>query len=172
MTHNMRSKNSRQRGSHTHGGGSMKKRRGAGHRGGRGAAGSGKRGDAKKPSIWKKRAGKHGFTSHSRSNKAPVTIAHLELHKKTLLAEGYLQELNGTWTINLESAGYNKLLATGKAVSKWSITTPSATDGAIEKIKNAGGTITLTQPSEHGNQTDVSDDQNAAIGKESEASEE
>lgn len=152
MTDNKRSKSSRQRGSHTHGGGAMKKRRGAGHRGGRGAAGSGKRGDAKKPSIWKKRAGKYGFTSHSRAVKSPVTIAHLELHKKTLLAEGYLQELNGIWTINLETAGYNKLLATGKAVSKWSITTPCATDGAIEKIKNAGGTVTLTQTSEHSDQ--------------------
>ena len=48
-----RKKNTRQRGSKTHGCGSMKKRRGAGHRGGRGAAGSGKRGDCKKPSIWK-----------------------------------------------------------------------------------------------------------------------
>ena len=52
MTVNKRKKNSRQRGSHTHGWGAMKKHRGAGNRGGRGAAGSGKRADSKKPSIW------------------------------------------------------------------------------------------------------------------------
>ena len=39
------------RGSHTHGYGSKKKHRGAGSRGGRGMAGSGKRADQKKPSI-------------------------------------------------------------------------------------------------------------------------
>jgi large subunit ribosomal protein L15 len=60
---NKRSKQSRNRGSHTHGGGSMKKRRGAGSRGGKGKAGSGKRGDAKKPMYWKDKNyfGKKGF---------------------------------------------------------------------------------------------------------------
>ena len=52
MVVNKLKKKVKYRGSKTHGCGSMKKRRGAGHRGGRGAAGSGKRGDAKKPSIW------------------------------------------------------------------------------------------------------------------------
>ena len=96
MTDNKRSKNSRQRGSKTHGWGSMKKHRGAGHRGGRGAAGSGKRGDAKKPSIWKDKryAGRYGFTSHSRTSITPVTIAHLEHFKKTLMKEGYLDDFN------------------------------------------------------------------------------
>jgi len=51
----MKRKVQRYRGSKTHGSGSMKKRRGAGHRGGRGNAGSGKRGDAKKPSYWNKK---------------------------------------------------------------------------------------------------------------------
>ena len=45
MTHNKRKKNSRQRGEWTHGWGAKKKHRGAGHRGGRGNAGSGKRGE-------------------------------------------------------------------------------------------------------------------------------
>ena len=153
MTINKRSKNSRLRGSHTHGWGAKKKHRGAGHRGGRGAAGSGKRGDAKKPSIWKLPVGKHGFISKAPAQLATITIHHLEQHKKTLLAEGYLQDNAGTWTINLEEAGYGKLLATGKATSNWSITTLAATEGAIEKIKNAGGTVTISQQeTESGNQ--------------------
>ena len=48
------------RGSHTHGGGAKKKRRGAGNRGGRGMAGSGKRAGHKTYGIV---LGKYGFTS-------------------------------------------------------------------------------------------------------------
>ena len=54
MTINKRKKNTRQSAGTTHGCGSMKKRRGAGNRGGRGNAGSGKRGDAKKQRYQKK----------------------------------------------------------------------------------------------------------------------
>ena len=53
MPVNKRTKLSRYRGSHTHGCGSKKKRRGAGHKGGKGMAGSGKRADQKKPTILK-----------------------------------------------------------------------------------------------------------------------
>lgn len=152
MTDNKRSKNSRQRGSKTHGWGAMKKHRGAGHRGGRGAAGSGKRGDAKKPSIWKDKRymGSYGFTSHGALVNMPVTIAHLENFKVTLAKEGYLKEIAGTWVINLSDAGFTKLLGTGKAVSKWSITVPQATESAIEKVKKAGGSVMLTTSEESG----------------------
>jgi len=63
MTTHKNKKVTKYRGSKTHGGGAMKKRRGAGNRGGRGNAGSGKRADSKKPSIWadKYYFGKHGF---------------------------------------------------------------------------------------------------------------
>ena len=63
MVVNKRKKSTRQRAGTTHGYGSMKKHRGAGHRGGRGASGTGKRADSKKPSIWKQTDyfGKHGF---------------------------------------------------------------------------------------------------------------
>ena len=57
-----RKKNSRQHGSTTHGWGAMKKHRGAGNRGGRGLAGTGKRADQMKPLHWKERYfGKLGF---------------------------------------------------------------------------------------------------------------
>src|SRR3989338_2684643 len=65
MTINKRKKNTRQRGKTTHGWGARKKHRGAGNRGGRGMAGSGKRADQKKPSILKEYGntyfGKFGF---------------------------------------------------------------------------------------------------------------
>ena len=145
MAINKRSKNSRQRGSKTHGGGSMKKRRGAGHRGGRGAAGSGKRGDAKKPSIWRntKYAGKYGFVSQTRTASAPVTIAHIETFTKTLIAEGTLSVKGDVYTADLTKAGYTKLLGTGTVTKKWDLTIAIATPKAIEKIKKAGGNVTV-----------------------------
>ena len=51
----------KQRGSKTHGWGSKKKHRGAGNRGGKGNAGSGKRADQKKPSFWKSKDWKYGI---------------------------------------------------------------------------------------------------------------
>ena len=53
MPVNKRKKATRFRAKTTHGYGSMKKNRGAGNRGGRGMAGSGKRADQKKPTILK-----------------------------------------------------------------------------------------------------------------------
>jgi len=152
-----RKKNSRQRGSKTHGWGAMKKHRGAGHRGGRGAAGSGKRGDAKKPSIWRntKYAGKRGFTSKSRTTSVPITINHLEAHERTLAKEGYLSVSGNNYTIDLAKAGYNKLLATGNATKQWQITVDSATPRAIEKVKKAGGSVTVIgQPTAADNTTE------------------
>ena len=65
-----RKKVNKYRGSQTHGGGAKKKRRGAGNRGGRGMAGSGKRADQKKPSILKEYGnryfGKRGFRSKNK----------------------------------------------------------------------------------------------------------
>ena len=125
----------------------MKKHRGAGHRGGRGAAGSGKRGDAKKPSIWGAypNIGKKGFSSKSRNKEVAINISYLDTFNKTLAKEG-----QGKQTINLEALGYTKLLATGNTTKKWNITVAKATPKAIEKIKNAGGSVTLinTAPQE------------------------
>ena len=63
----------RKRGTETHGHGSSKKRRGAGHKGGRGKAGSGKRGDAKIMKVTKGNKnylGKHGFVSKRKKEKS------------------------------------------------------------------------------------------------------
>lgn len=146
MVFNKRKKDTRQRGSKTHGWGSMKKHRGAGHRGGRGAAGSGKRGDAKKPSIWQSfpKKGKQGFSSKSRNVVVPITLAYLEKFSKTLEKEGYVKTDGKTTTINLEKAGYTKLLATGNVTKAWNITIANATPNAIEKVKKAKGSVTLT----------------------------
>ena len=145
MVANKRSKISRVRGSHTHGGGAMKKRRGAGNRGGRGKAGSGKRGDAKKPSYWKntKYFGKRGFKS---INKKEVKSINLVLLSQKLDAwvESKLAEKKGSdYTVDLSKLGFQKLLASGNLSKKVTIHVNSASQKAIDKVKKVGGDVVL-----------------------------
>lgn len=138
MTINKRTKKSRQRGSWTHGGGAKKKRRGSGNRGGKGMAGSGKRGDAKKPMVWKnkKYAGKFGFKSKSRTIETrPINVEIIEKDISKWKKEGEY------YTINLGEFGFNKLLGKGKVKNKFKITVMSASKKAIDKIKNSGGEV-------------------------------
>ncbi len=146
MVFHKRTKDSRQRGSHTHGSGSMKKRRGAGNRGGRGNSGSGKRGDQKKPSFWKARRslGKSGFTSKSRLPKInAIDIRTLEDSLPTLVKKGLVDDKGGLYVIDLAKLGYNKLLSAGKVTKKFDITVGFASAKAIEKIESAGGKVTV-----------------------------
>ena len=148
MTHNKRKKFSRMRGSHTHGGGAKKKRRGAGHRGGRGNAGSGKRGDAKKPSFWKIKNyyGKHGFTSIKRIKFKALNIKDLEQRAEGMVKEGLAKKESNFYVVDFKDLGYNKLLSAGDAKSKFKITVVYASKDAVEKIKKAGGEVTGLKP--------------------------
>lgn len=129
------------RGSKTHGCGSMKKRRGAGHRGGRGAAGSGKRGDAKKPSIWGGNYfGKHGFTSRFKKINT-INFKEIEIKLPKLIKKGLAKENKGIFEIDLTKIGYDKLLSTGKITKKLNIKVTSFSKLAAEKIKKAGGKL-------------------------------
>jgi large subunit ribosomal protein L15 len=142
MPINKRSKFSRRRGSHTHGWGSMKKRRGAGNRGGRGMAGTGKRGDAKKPMIWKdtKYFGKYGFKKKNIIHKVkPVNLAYFEEKLEKLLAKKLIEQKGDSYVIDVKKLGFNKVLGYGKPTKKFQITSPSFSKDAIEKIKAAGG---------------------------------
>jgi len=137
-----RKKNIRQRGSKTHGWGSMKKHRGAGNRGGRGMAGSGKRGDSKKPSVWKdqKYFGKHGFKRKCIVKEVnAVNIAWLEDK-----AESIAKKENDVYIIDLSNLGIDKLLSSGKAIKKFNITVEKATPNAVKRVEEAGGKVTVT----------------------------
>lgn len=125
------------RGSKTHGGGSMKKRRGAGSRGGRGRAGSGKKGDVKKPSYWDSfpYKGKKGFV---RQNKTVVKTINL-------------YEVNKLWQgkeLDLGALGYQKLLGRGNIYEAVQIKIPYATTKAIKKIEDLKGKITVAKVEE------------------------
>ena len=146
MTINKRKKQSRMRGSHTHGGGSKKKRRGAGNRGGRGLAGTGKRGDSKKPMIWHtKYFGKLGFKKKNAANIKAINIEDLGLLINQLLDKGVVEKKGDNYDINLKKAGYDKLLGKGKINYKLTIKARFASEKAVKKVEAAGGTVNLQE---------------------------
>ena len=103
-----RSKKDRMRAKTTHGCGSKKKRRGAGNRGGRGMAGSGKRAATKKPSIIKNFGlhnyfGRHGFTSRYKKVKY-LNITDLN----SLVVKGKFEQEGESYLVDLKKLGYGK----------------------------------------------------------------
>ena len=144
MVVNKRSKTSRARGSWTHGWGAKKKHRGAGHRGGRGTAGSGKRADAKKPRIWAKKNyfGKHGFKyKGTKVDIKTITLTDLQDRLDSLVEKKLVAQEGDSFVIDLEKLGFNKLLGTGKVTKKLKISVPFVSAKAAEKVKSAGGKL-------------------------------
>jgi len=141
MVVNKRKKKTKQRGKKTHGWGSKKKHRGAGNRGGRGMAGTGKRADQKKPTIWnKKYFGKRGFKPKGSPRKAknPINILQIEQKIDSWLNEGKAKKINDSYEIDVRSLGYDKVLGYGKVTKKYKIIAPSFSAKAEEKLKSAG----------------------------------
>lgn len=145
MVINHRKKNSRHRGSWTHGYGEKKKHRGAGHRGGRGRAGSGKKGDAKKPRFWKIKgfAGKHGFVNHGAKKVHTISISQLNSSIEELVRLGNAIKEGDVYKVNFEDLGAQKLLGTGVPAYSFEIVVAQATKGAIKKIEEKGGSVSL-----------------------------
>lgn len=127
----------------------MKKHRGAGHRGGRGNAGTGKRADQKKPSIWADTEyfGKHGFVSKSR---APTIHAiNLRTIDESLSAwaeAGFASANNGLFSVDLSTVGYNKLLGSGELHKKCAITVDFSSEQAIQRCASSGSKVTVRYP--------------------------
>jgi large subunit ribosomal protein L15 len=133
MMNKKRRKNTRHRGTHTHGGGFKKKRRGSGHRGGVGNAGSGKRGDQKKDmTIMRTKTGYFGKAKAWRK-KVAVKLKVINLRE---ISEIYA----GKKEVDLK--GY-KILSVGELSDKMKITASAASQTAIDKIKKAGGDIII-----------------------------
>lgn len=147
MTVNRRKKNVKQRGSTTHGWGSMKKHRGAGNRGGRGMAGSGKRADHKKQSIFKEYGtsyfGRRGFNLPMRKKMRSVNVSDLEAGLPNLISKNLIKEENKKYVIDLKQLGYDKLLGGGKITKPFIITADFASQKAVERVKKAGGEVIL-----------------------------
>lgn len=141
-----RSKKSRKnRGSHTHGGGSKKKRRGAGNKGGRGKAGTGKKADQKKPSYWKDEDyfGKKGHKRQS-PRKETINVNHLDSIVEGLVEEGKAEKDGDTYHVDLDDIDVEKLLGSGFTDKEIEVTVEHASSGAKKRIEEAGGDV-ITQ---------------------------
>ena len=145
MVQRRKKKSVKLRGSKTHGYGSMKKHRGAGHRGGRGNAGSGKRADSKKPSFWKDRpnakAHHKGFFSITGVEKNTINVGHLSSIADRLVLERKAVVTQGAVVINLRELGIDKLLGGGKVYQKMKVSVGTAAPAAKEKLEAIGGSL-------------------------------
>jgi len=138
-----RKKSSRMHGMNmgTHGGGARKKRKGSGHRGGKGMSGSGKRADHKKTLVIKlygnKYFGKQGITSKGteRDTRNRINLQQIEMN-----LEKYGKKGKEGWEIDLKDY---KILGKGEVKKKLFIKAKQASKSTIEKIEKAGGEIIL-----------------------------
>ncbi len=146
MVVHKRKRNTRMRGAKTtHGYGSKKKHRGAGHRGGVGMAGTGKRADQKKPSILKEFGnayyGKHGFHRPSKviDKLKGINLGQIDLHFDNYLAQNFVIKEGNTYMLDVAALGYQKVLGTGSLTHKVKIKARAFSASAVEKITAAGG---------------------------------
>jgi large subunit ribosomal protein L15 len=148
----MSNKKKRQRGSRTHGGGTHKNRRGAGHRGGRGAAGRDKHEFHNYDPL-----GKHGF---SRPDKVKDDVVTVDLQKldedaALLAAEGVAEETDGGYAIDARDVaddGYDadavKVLGAGQVRNELDVTADAFSAGAREQLEENGGSAQLSERAE------------------------
>jgi len=129
-----RKKTKKFRGSMTHGKG-KKGGRGAGLRGGRGNAGLIKHKYMHMIKYMPDHFGKHGFKRPQGIIKRDKTINVGELEEK----------FPGKKDIDLNKEGFDKLLGSGNLKSKLKIKVNSASEKAIEKIKDKGGEVILPE---------------------------
>ncbi|WP_226010391.1 uL15m family ribosomal protein [Halomicrobium salinisoli] len=145
----MTSKKKRQRGSRTHGGGSHKNRRGAGHRGGRGAAGRDKHEFHNHEPL-----GKSGFDRPEKVKEdiAEVDVRELDEDAALLAAEDVAEETDGGYRIDVRDVvddGHEvdavKVLGTGQVRNELELVADAFSAGAREKVEAAGGSVELTE---------------------------
>ncbi|MBD3260812.1 MAG: 50S ribosomal protein L15 [Candidatus Altiarchaeales archaeon] len=142
MTHGER-KSRRMRGSRTCGYGNAQKHRGAGHRGGRGMAGSKKQKWMKLSRDCPDFLGKKGFkrSPKLRSNPKTINVSDVEENLDLWVEKGFAQKTGDTYEVDLKSLGFDKLLGAGEIKSKTKILIPSYSLQAQEKISAVGGEI-------------------------------
>lgn len=156
MAHGGRKTRSK-RGSRTHGYGNAQKHRGAGHRGGRGMAGSAKQRWPKISKYKKDHLGKKGFKRNPglRKTGKALNVGRLQELLPQLISQGKAQEKSGKVLVDLTSLGYDKLLGAGDIHAKTEVTVNSSSQKAIEKIESQGGSVVLSDSGESLDSVDV-----------------
>jgi len=159
----MTNKKRRQRGSRTHGGGTHKNRRGAGHRGGRGRAGSKKHEFHNYGSF-----AKHGFTRPEDAQDEVLTVDIQKLDEDAVLfvADDRAEEDGDAYVIDARDvvedgweADAVKVLGGGQVRNELHVTADDFSESAVELIEGAGGETTV---SERGREADEPEDTQAS----------
>jgi large subunit ribosomal protein L15 len=129
------------RGSRSIGGGCYKKRRGAGHKGGRGNAGASKHHWTRTVKYDPNHFGKYGFKRPQKTiNKVnPVNLSYLDAKVDYLLDVGLATQEGNSIVIDVTELGYNKVLGGGKIFKSLTIKSPMFSTSAENKIQEAGG---------------------------------
>jgi len=141
----MTDKKKRARGSRTHGGGSGKNRRGAGHRGGRGRAGRAKHEHHNHEPL-----GKSGFTRPEGTERdaREIQLRTLDENAGLYVEEGLAEETDGGDAYAIDArdvveggheADAVKVLAGGQVRRSLSVTADAFSDRAVERLEAAGG---------------------------------
>lgn len=135
-----RKKESRMHGKNmgTHGGGARKKRKGSGHRGGKGMSGSGKRADHKKTLVQK-------LYGHGYFGKKGITSIGTKRDKRDRINLEQIQKEIGKYKNEKGEVVLKnyKILGKGEVSEKLIIKAKEASKSAIEKVKKASGEIIL-----------------------------
>jgi large subunit ribosomal protein L15 len=145
-----RRKKKRGRGSTTHGKGSSKRNRGAGNRGGRGNAGSGKKAGHENFRVIKDGVEEKGFSSRQQiRGETPdvVNLRDIDTMIPRLEEEGIAFEEDGDLVIDLGEAGYDKVLGTGTLHVAATVKAPSFSASAKQKLEDTGSTPVETSES-------------------------
>ena len=159
----MTNKKKRQRGSRTHGGGTHKNRRGAGHRGGRGAAGRDKHEFHNYGPL-----GKHGFKRPDavQDEVAEVSVQRLDEDAAVLAAEGLAEESGDGYAVDARDVAEDgwevdvvKVLGDGQVRNDLTVTADAFTAGAVERIEAAGGEAVLSERAEEAAESEDSSDE-------------
>jgi len=159
------SKKRKQRGTRTHGGGSHKNGRGAGHRGGRGDAGRSKHEFHNYEPL-----GKYGFKrpQSTQTDVLEVKVQKLDEDAALYAADGVAEEADGTYVFDARDVvddGYEadvvKVLGGGQVRQELDVVADAFTAGARELIEEAGGTAELSDRAEEAEAEgeDTSDDE-------------
>lgn len=129
------------RGSRSIGGGCTKKRRGAGHKGGKGKAGLSKHHWTWTVKNDPKHFGKYGFKRPQKMIKKsnPVNLGYLGDNSEKLLAKGIATKEGDSIVIDVTDLGYDKVLGKGKLLKPLKIKSPMFSASAEDKIQEAGG---------------------------------
>lgn len=147
MVAKRRRKFTRMRGTRSHGWGDKKRHRGSGNRAGCGNASTGKRADAKKPTVEKipHYFGKYGFKKLSYvEEQFVINLRDIEEMAGSWVSKKLAEAKDGIISVDLGKLGYTKLLSSGIVTKKLKIRVSYASAKAVEKVSKAGGAVELS----------------------------